>query len=111
MQASDADLLGDIRKLDMELESWRVSLPAKHQPWLCYPPQGHPRQIRRLTKIMLQILTPICCCTPRLRTLPCIGQQERGWLEGASSSLALSVEASRSTMLYLVKIYWYLALE
>ncbi|KAL4990828.1 hypothetical protein BDW68DRAFT_185335 [Aspergillus falconensis] len=80
MQKTDAEILKDIRELDDELERWRLSLPVRWRPTLSFSQEKpDPNSSSRCKS---------------LATQGCV-------MDGVSSSLALSVEASRSTLLYL----------
>ncbi|KAH7007176.1 fungal-specific transcription factor [Ilyonectria destructans] len=107
LRKSDASLLSDIRELDNELEQWRVSLPPKFRPSLSLcretrleidvKPLLSTRIIMRhvdyhYLMVMIHLASGRCSAWPN---------SKRGELEGVSSSLALSVEASRSTLFYL----------
>ncbi|KAF4433108.1 transcriptional activator Mut3p [Fusarium acutatum] len=108
----DAELLQDIRQLDAELEEWRVSLPPNIRPLLCLsrtsPRPPDERQFpptMRVIGIHLEyfyLLIAIHHASGRCTTLN-PGTQH---LDGHSSclldsSLALCLEASRSTIIYL----------
>ncbi|KPM43753.1 hypothetical protein AK830_g2739 [Neonectria ditissima] len=104
---NDAKLLSDIRELDDELEQWRVSVPLKFRPTLsrCREPQlDHDRTPLKSTRIIMThvdyhyIMVVIHLACGRCSAWP---EVNRGGTEGVSSSLALCVEASRSTLIYL----------
>ncbi|KAF7553418.1 hypothetical protein G7Z17_g3663 [Cylindrodendrum hubeiense] len=104
---SDAQLLSDIRELDDELEQWRLSLPAKFRPSLSICRESRleldAKQLMS-TRIITRhvdyhyLMVTIHLASGRCRAMP---NSNGGELEGVSSSLALSVEASRSTLSYL----------
>ncbi|KAJ9133264.1 C6 transcription factor (Fungal specific transcription factor) [Pleurostoma richardsiae] len=109
LHKSDAELLRDIRELDDELEHWRLSMPPKWRPTLSFSdrtillePDGTASP-RSMQSIIIHIeyhylMAAIHRASGRCRAW---ANRESGELEGVSSSLALSVEASRSTLLYL----------
>lgn len=107
LRKSDAELLRDIRNLDDELENWRISLPTQYQPILTFPKQGRRRNhIRLPTSMQISVIhfeyyylfATIHRASGRCRAW---GKGKGGEMKGVSSSLALSVEASRSTLFYL----------
>lgn len=107
LRKSDAELLRDIRNLDDELESWRISLPPKYQPILTFPQQGRRRHhVKPPTSMQISVIhfeyyylfAAIHRASGRCRAW---AKGQGGEMKGVSSSLALSVEASRSTLFYL----------
>ncbi|KAI1497599.1 fungal-specific transcription factor domain-containing protein [Biscogniauxia marginata] len=108
MRKSDAQLLRDIRELDDELEKWRLSLEANIRPSLsCRPGDSRVDPDAIFPWKMNIIITnfefyylvaAIHGATGRCRAWSNGGSGET---EGVSSSLALCVEASRSTLIYL----------
>ncbi|KAL2270586.1 hypothetical protein VTJ83DRAFT_2770 [Remersonia thermophila] len=102
MRKSDAELIRDIRQLDDELEAWRMSVPPSFRPSLALREQqsqmdlSDPRKMER-NMIHFQyhhLVATIHAATGRCRSVS--GYE----VEGVNSSLALAVEASRSTLLY-----------
>lgn len=100
---SDISLLRSIRELDEELECWRISLPENLRPQLSFAPtHSKPKN----TYIVFTHMNYYSCvnlihlasgrCSTWRSTPPVIGM-----LDGLNSSLALSVEASRSLLLFL----------
>lgn len=107
---SAAELLKDIRVLDDELERWRVSIPSDLRPPLSFPGKGKsvngngsqpvPNHVGSL---IMHLAFYLCVTVIHLASSRC-----REWAKskgfcsmtqaGISSSLALSVEASRSTL-------------
>ncbi|OQE39310.1 hypothetical protein PENCOP_c007G04277 [Penicillium coprophilum] len=81
LQKSDADVLMTIRNLDNELEAWRVS----------FPPQ-------KLSQLSDNSSVKIIEASSRCKSW---NEDIYGMSEGINSSLALAVEASRSSLLYL----------
>lgn len=108
MQKSDAELLRDIRELDDELEEWRMAISPTYRPSLSYRASdcGIDPTISTAAKMHYIItnfeyhylVATIHQATSRCRSWV---NRDSGEMEGVSSSLALSVEASRSTLLYL----------
>lgn len=107
-QKSDAELLRDIRELDDELEAWRLSVEPEHRPRLYNGVSdvllsATPDLGRRMQSIITNfeyhhLLATIHQATGRCRSGPIHGSET---LKGVSSSMALSVEASRSTLMFL----------
>ncbi|XHG07939.1 hypothetical protein AWENTII_011069 [Aspergillus wentii] len=104
LHKSDVDLLRSIRELDEELERWRISLPEHLRPQLSFAPRhSKPKN----TYIVLTYMNYYCCvnlihlaggrCSAWRSTAP----QLMGMLDGLHSSLSLSLEASRSLLLFL----------
>ncbi|KAL1843555.1 hypothetical protein VTJ49DRAFT_1148 [Mycothermus thermophilus] len=104
MRKSDAELIRDIRQLDDELEAWRMSVPLGFRPSLSLreqqvqPDLSEPRQMER-NMIRFEyhhLVATIHAATGRCRSWSASCYE----VEGVNSSLALAVEASRSTLLY-----------
>lgn len=123
-QKSESELLRNVRELDDELESWRISLPPELRPVLVVPEASDPNSSWKLPKNMRRIIT--CLDYHYLMTMihrvsgRCrMGAEDEkvSWNSGFQSSLALSVEASRSTLFYLrgavtglpSETYWYVS--
>ncbi|KAH0430332.1 C6 transcription factor [Colletotrichum camelliae] len=105
LKKSDAEMLRDIRELDDELEGWRMSVPQSYRPTLTFPRGTMTIRKGRLgmEEIILHfeyhyLMAMIHRASGRCR---CWASGEGGGLEGVSSSLALSVQASRSTLYFL----------
>lgn len=108
-QKSDAELLRAIRELDDELESWRASLPPKCAPSLSICTSAaidvaldaslsmlHIELHLQYRFLLVIIHSASSRCTITTRRT---GVKDLGF--GVQSSLELSVEASRSTLIYL----------
>ncbi|KAJ5654865.1 hypothetical protein N7490_001868 [Penicillium lividum] len=101
LQKSDADLLKSIRKLDDELEQWRLSIPTQWRPTMSFSPEASDPNVS-MYAVMLRLNYYLCTSIIHQASSRC-----KAWLqgnvtmEGVNSSLALSVEASRSTLCYL----------
>jgi hypothetical protein len=108
LRKSDAELLRTIRELDEDLENWRASIPAEYAPELGI--RRHVKLAEHLNTAasMLHIelyldyhylLNIIHCASGR-----CVvdwNESGQEMIFGLQSSLDLSVEASRSTLIYL----------
>lgn len=108
---SDADLLRDIRELDDEVESWRLTLPPGVRPSLSVPKSIRLTALAKLESRMQRVIThleyhylmaTIHRASGRCRPWPTTTVSELEQLDvSVRSSLELSVEASRSSMFYL----------
>lgn len=105
LKKGDAELLRDIRELDDELERWRTSVPPSYRPTLTFPRGTAVVRKGRLgmEEIILHfeyhyLMAMIHRASGRCR---CWASGEGSGLEGVSSSQALSVQASRSTLYFL----------
>jgi hypothetical protein len=106
VRKSAAELIRDIRQLDDELEAWRLSVPLGFRPLLSLREgQEHPElsEPRKMERLMIHVEYHHLVATVHAAAGRC-----RSWsaqpsfeMEGASSSLALTVEASRSTLFYI----------
>jgi hypothetical protein len=101
----DADLIRDVRQLDDELEAWRLSVPLQFRPSLSSQEQAQPElpEPRKMERLMVHVeyhhlVATIHAAAGRCRSWTA---QHSFEMEGVSSSLALAVEASRTTMFYL----------
>ncbi|KAH6657582.1 hypothetical protein BKA67DRAFT_590998 [Truncatella angustata] len=108
LRKSDAELLRDVRELDDELEEWRLSLDPSIRPKLSYrAEEGKVDRNTSISQKMHYIITNFeyhyLMATIHQTTSRCRSWYNRksGEIEGVSSSLALSVEASRSTLVFL----------
>ncbi|KAF4973176.1 hypothetical protein FZEAL_9393 [Fusarium zealandicum] len=110
---SDAELLRDIRELDEELEAWRLSIPPDFRPVLSISEKSNitlagmnlPRSMRHITLHLEyhHLMTVIHRASGRFSSLTSenSSDDDRAWKGGIQSSIALSLEASRSTLVYL----------
>lgn len=108
LQKSDAQLLRDIRELDDELEEWRISVHPQYRPTLsCRAEEGildpNASVAQKMHCIIMNFEYHYLVATIHQATSRCRSwyNRESGEIEGVSSSLALSVAASRSTIYYL----------
>ncbi|EXA32071.1 hypothetical protein FOVG_16647 [Fusarium oxysporum f. sp. pisi HDV247] len=101
-----AQLLRDIRELDEELEAWRQSIPPDFRPALSISDESQVTMVgmRQITLHLEyhHIMTTIHrasgrCMEPESENSPDKGE----WVAGVESSIALALEASRSTLVYL----------
>ncbi|KPM39197.1 hypothetical protein AK830_g7330 [Neonectria ditissima] len=109
LKKSDAELLRSIRELDEEVEDWRVSLLPNSAPSFSIPKLStwslgsSMRKSMQHAELHLQyhhLLSAIHHASGRCESLKRHGtEQARASI--LESSLALSVEASRSTLMYL----------
>ena len=104
---TDAELLKDIRVLDDELERWRVSMPSDLRPPLLFPSNqnsngnGLQPAPKHLGSLIMHLAFYLCVTVIHLASNRCRERSNNlcGIMQaGISSSLALSVEASRSTL-------------
>jgi hypothetical protein len=101
MQKSDADLLKSIRELDDELEEWRLSIPPQWRPTMSFSQETSDPNMS-MHSVMLRVNYYLCMSVIHQASSRCKAwMQGTGMMDGVSSSLALSVEASRSTLCYL----------
>ncbi|KAH8654335.1 hypothetical protein BGZ61DRAFT_435100 [Ilyonectria robusta] len=108
---SDAELLRDIRELDNEIETWRLSIPLKFRPALSI--SQHPRLVpeiklpQSMQHIALRLeyhhlMATIHRASGRCYPISPDASFHEGERSSAiDSSLALALEASRSTLYYL----------
>lgn len=106
---SDSELLRAIRELDAELEGWRLSIPANFAPSLVVTrssaPDKHASNCMSMLHIELQVqyhylMTIIHSASGRC-TIPSGAGAGSEQAFGVQSSLDLSVEASRSTLIFM----------
>ncbi|KAM0355750.1 hypothetical protein ACHAPU_000136 [Fusarium lateritium] len=102
-----SQLLQDIRELDEELEAWRQSLPPDFRPALsiCDESQVADGQIllpRNLRLVTLHLDYHHLMTAIHRVSGECIDPDSdmTGWGPGVASSIALALEASRSTLVY-----------
>ncbi|KAL3469695.1 hypothetical protein BJX99DRAFT_251781 [Aspergillus californicus] len=102
LRKTDAEILKNIRELDDELERWRLSVPARWRPTLSFSHET-PDPNCNMHSVILRLNYHLCMTIIHQASSRC-----KSWasgsgcvMDGVNSSLALSVEASRSTLLYL----------
>ncbi|KAL6859218.1 hypothetical protein J3F83DRAFT_334166 [Trichoderma novae-zelandiae] len=108
LRKSDAELLRTIRELDEDLENWRASIPPGYAPALSVSKHVKLSDTLNKNTSMLHIelhldyhylLNIIHCASGR-----CVvdwSESGKEMIFGLQSSLDLSIEASRSTLIYL----------
>ncbi|KHN93837.1 uncharacterized protein MAM_08316 [Metarhizium album ARSEF 1941] len=108
LQKSDAELLKTIRELDEELETWRTSIPPEFSPNLSVKKDSGLVGALDMSRNMIvaalhldyhYLLNTIHCASGRCMTRGSSDPQQMSF--GVQSSFDLSVEASRSTIVYL----------
>ncbi|KKK22676.1 hypothetical protein AOCH_001134 [Aspergillus ochraceoroseus] len=99
---TDAEILQHIRELDDELERWRLSVPPQWRPTLSFSHET-PDPNLSMHSVILRLNYHLCMTIIHQASSRCQSWRagQAGIMDGVSSSLALSVEASRSTLLYL----------
>ncbi|KAK9357276.1 hypothetical protein V1504DRAFT_442903 [Lipomyces starkeyi] len=103
LKKSDTELLKDIRELDDDLERWRMSLPPKIRPTISFSHETPIGSDMDMQAVIIRLGYHHCVATIHKASGRCrawAGGQSRV-MEGVSSSLALAVEASRSSIFYL----------
>ncbi|KAE8146839.1 putative C6 transcription factor [Aspergillus avenaceus] len=102
LKKTDAELLKEIRELDDELERWRMSVPLEWRPTLSFSHETPDPNVSMHT-VMLRLNYHLCMTIIHQASSRCKSwvKGQGGMMDGVSSSLALSVEASRSTLLYI----------
>lgn len=116
---SDAELLKSIRELDDSLEEWRLSVPPKWRPTMSFSPETSDPNMG-MHSVMLRLNYHLCMTIIHQASARCKAwvQGQSGMMDGVSSSMALSVEASRSSLCYLEAaehvvadgVFWYVIL-
>ncbi|KAL4869909.1 hypothetical protein BDV12DRAFT_195911 [Aspergillus spectabilis] len=104
LEKSAADLVSTIRMLDHDLETWRLSLPPDHRPDLSLPCGAScPAKPLEIRALIVQLEYYHCLTVVHQATSRCgawaLGPE--GIPAGIATSIALAVEASRSTLRYL----------
>ncbi|PWY83666.1 Zn(II)2Cys6 transcription factor [Aspergillus sclerotioniger CBS 115572] len=102
LKKTDAEILKEIRELDDELEKWRLSVPLQWRPTLSFS-QETPDPNANMHSVILRLNYHLCMTIIHQASGRCRSwsKEQGGIMHGVNSSLALSVEASRSTLLYL----------
>ena len=104
LQKSDAELIKAIRETDNELETWRLSLPPKYRPTISFSHENQPTTSGMdMQSAVLRLEYHHCMAIIHQAIGRCSAwaSHQSGVMEGISSSLALSVDASRSSLSYL----------
>jgi hypothetical protein len=102
LRKSDAELLRSIRELDDELEEWRLSVPPTWRPTMSFSPETSDPNMG-MHSVLLRLNYHLCMAIIHQASGRCKSWMEgqSGTVDGVSSSMALSVEASRSSLCYL----------
>ncbi|KKY24923.1 putative c6 transcription factor [Phaeomoniella chlamydospora] len=104
MKRTDAEILKEIRELDDELEKWRISLPSVSRPSLTYSTESSKfspfSSEDKIHVCLLRLEYYHCTAAIHQASNRCKTwfDKDSGVMEGVGSSLAISVEASRSTI-------------
>lgn len=102
---TDAELIRTIRELDEDLENWRLSIPEQFAPALVLPKDiAISEELNRERSMLhiglhldyLHLLNTIHWASGR-----CLVSSQEGLNFGVNSSLDLTIEASRSIIIYL----------
>lgn len=103
LRKSDVDLLQSIRTLDNELENWRLSIPVEWRPSVSFSMQSALPEGISMRPVVLRLSYHQCMAAIHMASSRCQVWKERHdqVIAGVASSLALAVEASRSTLYYL----------
>lgn len=101
---SDTQLLVDVRKLDELLEAWRQAMPLKYRPAHSAQDLENGKSSETDVRVLLIRLEYECCLALiHKATSRCMAgtTNDTEDLPGLSSSRALAVQASRSSLIYL----------
>ncbi|XHG03350.1 hypothetical protein AWENTII_006661 [Aspergillus wentii] len=103
LQKDDTELSQDIRQLDDDLERWRQSIPPEWRPTLSFLHDTPVDAGMGMRSVMLRLDYHHCMAAIHQASSRCRAWAygHSGIIEGVSSSLVLSVQASRSTLFYL----------
>lgn len=105
LQKSDAELLRTIRELDEELEMWRTSLPLWYRPTLSfsYETTTSKEAVVDMHSLIIRLDYHHCMAIVHQASSRCKAWNavESEMMNGVGSSLDLSVDASRSSLMYL----------
>lgn len=106
LRKSDIEIIRVIRELDELLEDWRQTMPPSIRPSLAHqaPTGGEVWTILNLSKLMIRLEYHHVTAIIHQASSRCISwSSDRDTVaEGINSSLAVSVAASRSTLLSLI---------
>lgn len=105
---SDAEMLKAIRELDDDLEQWRLSICPTYRPTLSFTGDTFSKNAENMLAVMLHLDYNYCVSTIHKAASQCKiwdSNSDDPEFMGVESSLTLSVEASRSTLLYLKMAY------
>lgn len=100
LQKSNAELLRNVRELDEELVRWKTAFPEPYRQ--NFMSGKRPGARDSMTSVMLSLEYYHCTTMIHQAVSRCSGWHgNQNNMEGVSSSLALCVEASRSSLLHL----------
>ncbi|KAJ5904891.1 uncharacterized protein N7473_001807 [Penicillium subrubescens] len=102
LQISEAELLKEACELNDALEKWRLSVPRKWRPTLSISRET-PDSSLSVQTVMLRLSYYLCVTIIHAAITQCkaLATDRSEVMDAVRSSLAFSVEASRSTLLYL----------
>ncbi|KAJ5090706.1 hypothetical protein N7532_009390 [Penicillium argentinense] len=97
---SDSEILSSIRHLDAALEQWRLSLHPDIRPILCFWQDMPPKATVNTQEVMLRLAYYHCVIIIHEASDRCkLSKADSGiGVEGISSSINLSITASRSSL-------------
>jgi hypothetical protein len=104
IRKTDTEVLMAIRKLDDELEKWRVAIPQKYRPSLSFSHETQVDQCKLdLRALIVRLEYHHCVTVIHQATTRCPGRTTGAncTMNGINTSAALAVEASRSSLRYL----------
>lgn len=94
LRQKDAELLRTIRDLDESLENWKLSIPIDNRPTFT----DRPSEAGSILSSVLQLQYHYCMATIHQASGRCSSWSQNQNTHGPGSSLAISVEASRSLL-------------
>ncbi|KAE8371911.1 hypothetical protein BDV26DRAFT_286391 [Aspergillus bertholletiae] len=106
LQKNDADVIRSIRELDEELELWRMSMPSHLRPKLSFAKERpEDQRVDTMYLVLTHLNYYFCVNIIHLAGSRCAAWRSAstpaGMMDGLRLSLTLSVEASRSLLLFL----------
>ncbi|KAE8157134.1 hypothetical protein BDV40DRAFT_279084 [Aspergillus tamarii] len=106
LQKNDAEVIRSIRELDEELELWRMSMPSNLRPKLSFAKESSEDQrVDTMYLVLTHLNYYFCVNIIHLAGSRCGAWRSTstpaGMMDGLRLSLTLSVEASRSLLLFL----------
>ncbi|KAE8362147.1 hypothetical protein BDV27DRAFT_166408 [Aspergillus caelatus] len=106
LQKNDAEVVRSIRELDEELELWRMSMPSKLRPKLSFAKENSEDQrVDTMYLVLTHLNYYFCVNIIHLAGSRCEAWRSTstpaGMMDGLRLSLTLSVEASRSLLVFL----------
>ncbi|KAB8255043.1 hypothetical protein BDV32DRAFT_154633 [Aspergillus pseudonomiae] len=106
LQKNDAEVIRSIRELDEELELWRMSMPSNLRPRLSFAKEtSDDQRVDTMYLVLTHLNYYFCVNIIHLAGSRCEAWRSTstpaGMMDGLRLSLTLSVEASRSLLLFL----------